>query len=302
MAARAPRVISNRNCVGPGRAALVAALIATVWLAGAQAQQQTRRIISLVPALTEMLYAIGAGPSVVAVSSFDAFPPEVKSLPRVGALLDPDTERILSMRPDLVLVYGSQKDLKAQLSRAGINVFEYRHGDLKLVTATMRRLGRATGHAVGANRAADDLERRLAEVRERVSGRPRVRTLLVFGREPLSLRNLYASGGVGFLHDLIELCGGINVFDEIARESVQVSTEMLLTRSPDVVLELRVGDAPDAEQRRRELEPWYRIQSVPAVRTGRLHILYGDHLVVPGPRVARAAGEIARTLHPDAFK
>ena len=290
MAARPTRII----------AAGLAAVLCVVVVQGRQ--PRPRRIISLVPALTEMLFAIGAGSSLMAVSSFDAFPPEVKPLPRVGALLDPDTERILSMRPDLVLIYGSQADLKGQLARAGIQAFEYRHGGLNHVTATMRELGTVTGYQTDANRAADTIERNLAAVSARVRGRPRPRTLLVFGREPLSLRNLYASGGVGFLHDLVNLCGGTNVFGESERESVQVSTEMLLARAPEVILELRVGDAPDAGQMRRELEPWQRLQSVPAVRTGRVHILHGDHLVVPGPRIAQAAEEIGKALHPDAFK
>ena len=70
-----------------------------------------RRIVSVVPAVTEMLFAIGAGPQVVAVSSYDNWPPEVKPLTRVGALLDPDVERILQLRPDLVVVYGKQSEL-----------------------------------------------------------------------------------------------------------------------------------------------------------------------------------------------
>ena len=290
MAARPTRIIA-------------AALVAAVGVAVLHGQRpRARRIVSLVPALTEMLFAIGAGSSVIAVSSFDAYPPEVKPLPRVGALLDPDTERVLSMRPDLVLIYGSQADLGGQLARAGVQAFEYRHGGLNHVTATMRALGAVTGYETDANRVADSIERNLAAVRARVTGRPRPRTLLVFGREPLSLRNLYASGGVGFLHDLVDLCGGTNVFGESTRESVQVSTEMLLARAPDVVLELRVGDAPDAGQMRRELEPWQRFRSIPAVKAGRVHILYGDHLVVPGPRIAQAAEEIGKALHPDAFK
>jgi iron complex transport system substrate-binding protein len=74
---------------------------------------KAQRIVSLVPAVTEMLFAIGAGPQVVGVSSYDHFPAEVEALPKVGALVDPDTERILSLRPDLVVVYGSQSDVDA---------------------------------------------------------------------------------------------------------------------------------------------------------------------------------------------
>src|SRR6476469_11238530 len=86
----------------------------------AQIRARPQRIISLVPALTEMLFAIGAGPQVVAVSSFDEYPPEVLKLPRVGALIDPDLERLPSLRPDLVIVYESQSDLRKQLDRASI--------------------------------------------------------------------------------------------------------------------------------------------------------------------------------------
>ena len=96
------------------------------------------RIISLIPAVTEMLFAMSAGPAVVAVSSFDEYPPQVKSLPRVGALLDPDLERILSLRPELVIVYESQTDLRRQLERAGIPMFVYKHAGLADVTLTIR--------------------------------------------------------------------------------------------------------------------------------------------------------------------
>src|SRR5438045_8356176 len=89
----------------------------------AQIPARPQRIISLVPALTEMLFAMGAGAQVVAVSSFDEYPPEVKNLERVGALLDPNLERILSLRPDLVAIYGRQQDLKTQLARASIPVY-----------------------------------------------------------------------------------------------------------------------------------------------------------------------------------
>lgn len=91
-------------------------------------QSGPRRIVSLVPALTEALFAIGAGSEVVGVGSFDTHPPEVASRARVGGLLDPDMEQIFRLRPDLVILYGSQRDQIEQLTRAGIPVFSYAHG------------------------------------------------------------------------------------------------------------------------------------------------------------------------------
>jgi iron complex transport system substrate-binding protein len=265
-------------------------------LAAVRAQAPPSRIVSLVPAATEMLFAIGAGPRVIAVSSYDHEPPEVDRLPRVGALLDPDLERILSLRADLVVAYGTQHELKQQLARATIPVFAYTHGGLADVTSTIRALGERTGTAVGAAEVAGAIESDLAGIRTKVAGRPRPRTLLVFGREPGTLRNLYASGGIGFLHDMLDVAGATNVFAAEKRESVQASSETLLALAPEVVIELHVeADGPV------DLSAWRALPALPAVRANRIIVLTGTDLVTAGPRVARATERLARALHPEAF-
>jgi iron complex transport system substrate-binding protein len=260
-----------------------------------------RRIVSLVPSLTEMLYAVGAGPQVVGVSSYDEFPAEVKALPRVGALLDPDVERILSLRPDLVLTYGSQTTLEAQLARSGIKVFSYRHAGVAGIMQGLRDVGAATGHAADGDRIARQLQERLDAVRARVRSSPRPRTLLVFGRQPQTLQQMYVSGGVGFLHDLLDIAGAANVFGDVARESVQPSQETVLTRAPEVIIEVRANPFTPP-QMATERRAWAPLASIPAVRTGRIHFLAADYMMSPGPRVAIAADALARTLHPEAFK
>jgi iron complex transport system substrate-binding protein len=268
--------------------------------ASATLQLTPTRIISLIPAVSEMLFAIGAGPQVVAVSSFDDYPPEVLTLPRVGALLDPDLERILSLRPDLVIVYESQIDLRLQLERSAIPMFVYKHAGLVDVTATLRQLGERIGrgdHAAGLVRRIDES---LSDIRRRVAGRPRPRTLLVFGRDAMTLRGIYASGGVGFLHDMLIAAGGDNVFSEVKQQSVQATSELILSRRPDVILELRSGHMT-AEVQQRERAVWQILPSVPAVRTGRIAIVTDPRTVVPGPRVAEGTELIARVLHPEAF-
>jgi iron complex transport system substrate-binding protein len=258
--------------------------------------QAPTRIVSLVPAVTEMLFAIGAGPQVVAVSTYDQDPPEVRALPRVGALLDPDVERILSIRPDLVITYGSQTDLQQQLGRASIAFFDYRHAGLADITTTMRRLGAVTGHAEQAEAEADRLEQRIQAIRTKAASLPKPRTLLVFGRELGALRNIYASGGRGFLHDMLEAAGGINVFADVARESVQATTELILARAPEVILEVRSADILTADEAAREAASWAPLASVPAVRGKRVVVLTGRGLTVPGPRVADVVQRMADAL------
>ena len=258
--------------------------------------------MSLVPALTEMLFAVGAGSQVAGVSTYDNFPPEAKTVPRVGALLDPDVERILSLRPDLVITYGSQTGLEAQLARAGIRIFSYRHGGIASILQTLRDIGRVTGHAAEGERQAKAIEERVNAIRARVKGRPRPRTLLVFGRQPRTLQQMYVTGGLGFLNEMLDIAGGVNVFADIRRESVQPSHEILLVRAPEVIVELRATGPFAAADQKKEKAAWSTLPSIPAVRNGRIHMLNGDYLVVPGPRIAAAAETLARALHPDAFK
>lgn len=285
------------------RCAVVASIALLLWgavyAATAGAQAPPARIVSLVPALTEMVFAVGAGDRVIAVSSYDDDPPQVRNLPRVGALLDPDVERIIALRADLVLLYGSQTDLMTQLQRASIPFYEYRHGGLDTVTATIRALGQRLGQQPQAESVAADIERRLDALRRRTAPLTKPRVLLVFSRERGSLRNIYASGGRGFLHDMLEAAGGVNVFADINAESVQASSELILARRPDVVLELRPTDIPVANEQEAAMDAWRTLAGIPAVRKHRLHFLPGRSYVVPGPEVADGAEAMFAVLHGD---
>jgi len=265
-----------------------------------RAADEPQRIISLVPSTTEMLFVMGAGRRVAGVSNYDHFPPDVERLPKVGGLLDPNVERLLSLKPDLVIVYDTQADLKRQLERARIPMFGYVHRGLPDITQTMRTLGERIGMKAAADAAASRIEQQLAATRARVAGRPRLKTLLIFGREPGTLRHIDASGGYGFLHDVLELAGGSDVLGDLQKQSVEMSTEMILTRAPEVILELHYGDSLKPERFDAERRVWNGLPSVPAVRNNRVFLLGGDEFVVPGPRIVLAAERFARVLHPDA--
>jgi iron complex transport system substrate-binding protein len=169
------------------------------------------------------------------------------------------------------------------------------------VTATMRALGEQVGLKEAADAAAARMEQQLAAIQNRVAGRPRPRTLLVFGREPGTLRHIDASGGYGFLHDVLELAGGADVLGDINRQSVEMTTEMVLARAPDAIIELHYGDSLPPDRMAAERRVWDALPSVPAVKSKRIYLLTGDEFVVPGPRIVLAAERLARTLHPDAF-
>jgi len=267
-----------------------------------RAADEPQRIISLVPSTTEMLFVMGAGSRVAGVSNYDHFPPDVERLPKVGGLLDPNVERLLSLKPDLVIVYDTQTDLKRQLERARVPMFGYVHRGLPDITQTMRALGERIGMKAAADAAASRIEQQLAAIRARVAGRPRPKTLLIFGREAGTLRHIDASGGYGFLHDILELAGGADVLGDLNKQVVDMSTEMILSRAPEVILELHYGDSLKPDRFDAERRVWNALPSVPAVRNNRVFLLGGDEFVVPGPRIVMAADRFARTLHPEAWR
>jgi iron complex transport system substrate-binding protein len=269
---------------------------------GAQDAGRPERVISLVPATTEMLFAMGAGDAVVGVGSYDRHPPEIQSLPKVGALIDPDVERILSLRPDLVVVYGTQDDLILRLEQAGISMFRYQHAGLPDITETLRSLGARVGRAAEADRVADAIEADLAAIRDRVAGRDRPRTALLFGREAGTLRGLFASGALGFLHDMLVVAGGDDVFADVQAQSAQISIETLLARAPVVIMEVHPSDGWTPDVIARDLRLWQTAPAIPAVRNGRIYILADSRLLVPGPRIAEAVRLMAEALHPEAFR
>jgi cobalamin transport system substrate-binding protein len=278
----------------PAGVTFVVVMFSRSWAAAAP-----QRIVSLIPAVTEMIFAMGDGARIAGVSSFDRFPAEVSRITRVGALLDPDVERILSLKPDLVVVYNTQTELKQRLDRARIPYYSYEHRTLADITMTVRAIGARIGSGPRAERLAGDIERRIAAIRSSVSKLPRPRTLLVFEREGSSLRNIFATGGYGFIHDMLDAAGGDDVFADIARQSVQATSELILSRRPEVIIELRYGDNVKVADIPREMQAWNALSSLPAVKNHRVHVLVGDEYVVPGPRVADAVQRLARTLHPE---
>jgi iron complex transport system substrate-binding protein len=220
----------------------------------------------------------------------------------VGALLDPNIERIFALKPDLVIVYGTQQEFIARLKRAGVPQFEYQHAGLADIMVTIRQLGQRVGRAQEAERLATQIERDIDGIRRQVAGRSRPKTAVLFDREAGSLRSMYASAGVGFMHDMLEAAGGTDVFADLKRQSLQLSAETLLARAPEVIVEVQGSGGWSPEKIANELAVWKTLSAVPAVRTGRVYILTDERLSIPGPRVVEAIRLLARTLHPAAFE
>lgn len=249
------------------------------------------RIISLSPATTELLFALGAGPRLVGRTRWDVYPDSARLVPDLGDGIRPNVEALLAARPDLVVLYASADNRQAAraLRSAHVPVVAVRMDRLADFARVTTVLGALVGEEGRARDVVDSVSRTLARVREATAALPRRSAFLFAWESPL-----IAIGGGSYLSELVEIAGGRNVFADLPAPSPQVTFEELLRRDPDVVL---VGPATLAAVARAP-----RWRALSAVREGR--VLAMDTLLVarPGVRLGEAAVSLARLLHPGAVR
>ncbi len=256
-----------------------------------------RRIVTLAPSLTESVFALGAGGRVVGVGDYAGWPPEVKRLPRLGGLVNPNVERLLGLRPDLVLVPSPMPRLEEACAGAGIPVARVPMETLEDVRGGLLRLGELVGRPGRARRLVAELDQGLERLRGATAELPRPTVLLVVDRPGTgALQHVVAAGPGTFLDQLLETAGGRNAFPDAGRRYFTPSPEEILRRRPGIILELHAG-APDPRATEiRAREAWSRLFG-PA-GTPEVRVVSSQAVVVPGPRLVEGAAELARAIHP----
>lgn len=271
--------------------------IAALSLVTAAAPPQ--RIVSTAPSITEMLFALGAGDRVVGVTTYCRYPEEARRKPKIGGYATPNVEAILQQRPDLVVVLDDRTDLVDKLRPFGVATLPLRHQSLADIERSIVTLAAHLGVDDRGRQLAADIRRDLGRVTESTSKRPRRSVLLLVGRNPGSLTDIYAAGRGSYLDELITLAGGTNLFRDTAVAYSKVSLEDILARDPDVIIDMSHQEGVSAEDVRAIQALWGRFPSLRAVRTRDVHVVTEDVFLVPGPRVSVAVESLARIIHGD---
>jgi ABC-type Fe3+-hydroxamate transport system substrate-binding protein len=246
-----------------------------------------RRVVSLLPSFTELLFAIGSGDRIVGRTTWCDWPPEARRIPSVGDGLPPNIEAVAAQRPDLVVLYRSGPNVTAaeQLERLGIRTTLFDLNRLEDLGPVARRLGVLTGRTTHGDSLAAALDSlATASVPEPLSPGPRSLVFVVWDNPPIVI------GAGSYLDQLAALAGARNVFHDVATPSAQVSIETIAARDPDVVAVLADTAKQPAWAGRRE---W---RSVRAVREGRFLYMPGTLFGRPGPRAAEAVRELRQRL------
>jgi iron complex transport system substrate-binding protein len=265
------------------------------------ASAQPARLVSTAPGVTEILYALGLGPKVVGVTTFCRYPPGAESKPKIGTFVQPDFERILAQRPDLVFIIRNPVDLGAKLRRVGLQVEELELDTVAEILASIRKAGRAAGAAEEGERLARRLAAEIEELRKATAGRPPVSALFIIDRTPGTLQGMFAAGHGSYLDELLIAAGGRNAAPAGGGTFPKISLEQVLAADPDVIFDMgdyMNGRPATPETRRRKLELWANFPDLRAVRHQRVYDVTSNQFVAPGPRLAEAARALHRMLHP----
>ncbi len=249
-----------------------------------QLDHPATRIISLAPHATELLFAAGAGDRVVAVSSFSDFPPQARQLPSVGGSMQLDVERIVALRPDLVIAWKSGNNARQveRLRKLGMVVFESEPRTLDDIASTLERFGQLAGSERGRQSATEARER-LRGLRATYAGREPLRVFYQIWPAPLMTLN---DGHI--VSDALKLCGAVNVFGKLPQLAPTISREAVLTAAPDVIIA--------SDERGEDWHRWKSLLQLRAVRLGNLHRIDGAVMNRPGLRMLDATVDLCRMI------
>jgi iron complex transport system substrate-binding protein len=284
------------------RAVLLAVVLVTTQLvamphAAAAAPAPGRepgRIVSLAPSVTETLFALGVGSRVVAVSDYCDYPPEARRLPKIGSFLDPSIEAIVAQRPDVVIGVPSPGNHTAveTLQNLGIRVAVSDPEHLADLAPVTRMIAAAAGVPEAGERLIAEIDRGMDAVRARVATQPPRRVLMAIGQDPL-----VAVGDTSFLGELIVAARGINVAPP-GNPWPHVNVEYVVARDPEVIIDSSMG----TEEGSAAARFWERLPSIAAVREHRVYAFRDYRALRPGPRLPAAFENLARLIHPEAWR
>jgi iron complex transport system substrate-binding protein len=250
--------------------------------------QPARRIVSLAPHVTELLFAAGAGPQVVGTVEYSDYPPEAEAIRRVGGYSRLDFEAILALKPDLAVGWasGNGLDTLQRLRQLGVPVFASQPGTLPELDTTIEKLGALAGTPAAARRSAAEFRARLAALRARYAGRDEVSVYYaIWNRPPITVNDAH------LISDVIRLCGGRNVFGRLRTLAPAINEEDVVRADPEAIVASGSGDEPP-----EWLDDWKRWPRLTAVARGNLYAVPPQLIQRATPRVLDGAERLCAAL------
>jgi iron complex transport system substrate-binding protein len=255
-----------------------------------------KRIVSLAPNITEILFSLGLNEEIVGVSIHCNFPEKAKTKVRVGSYISLDFEKITSLKPDLIIATGAgnTREMVDRLEKLGFQTYTIYPKNFNDILKSIGHIGEVVNREKEARGIIEGLRKRSQRVIELTKGLSRPKVFIQIGDAPI-----VTVGKGSFADDLIRLAGGENIAGKEKEVYPRFGMEEILKRSPEVIVISSMNPKGDYQ---KILEEWNRWKTIPAVKNGRIHLIDSDLLDRPSPRIIDGLEELARVLHPERFK
>ena len=255
------------------------------------------RVVTLVPSVTEVVFALGQGDRVVGVSEWVSWPPEAAEKPSVGGYSDVSFEQLTKLQPDLVIIEGKHEEVRDYASRRGVALLGVRMANIASIFEGIRAIASALGCPEQGEVLCADIALDLAKAKALAAGGEVPSVLVTVSRRSGELGAIMSAGPDTFLGEAVELGGGRNIFEDAWQRWPTVSKEVIVHRGPEIIIEFCAGETLSQEQVDQRVADWRALPSLPAVRKGRIYTITESYAELPGPRVGKLALRIAGVLH-----
>lgn len=257
------------------------------------------RIISLSPNITEVLFALGLDNEIVGVTEFCKYPKAALEKAKVGGYGNPDLETIVSLKPTIIIMLNFSAAVKDKLRGFNIETLVVTNETVEEVLDSITKIGQATQRDDSAERLILSIRTKVDSVRKKYENQPKPGVLLGIGRNPEDITNMYVAGPGTFLNELLEIAGGKNIVSDVEIKYPKISLEEIITRNPEIILEPVLQVNPTPEYLEKFKTSWAQLPGIEAVKNGEIHFLFGDFILIPGPRMLLTLDQIVKILHPE---
>jgi len=262
-----------------------------------------QRIISSAPNFTEMLFALGLENRVKGVTDFCTYPPAALEKEKIGGFLNPNLEKIISLNPDLVVVPKTKSTLLQKLQNLRIPILELPNETITDALDSLVTIAKAAGVPSRGIELRKKMQTELEQIKKKYSRQKPVRTLVVVGRSPNSLKDMYAASPGTFVSELLTIAGGENILSQGTALYPKISKESLIALNPDAIIDTTLaGQEITTPTLKLARESWNVLSAINAVKTKRIYLVTDPSVTIQGPRLVNTAKYFAAILHKETEK
>ena len=276
---------------------LIALFVCSIYSIDGHAASQ--RIISTSPAITEILFALGAGDRVVGVTDYCSFPKKACLLPSIGGPLNPSTETWIALKPDLIIIQEDSVVINKHATILKIPILKVSVNNLENILTSIQAIAKTMQVSKRGNQLVDKINSEIKQYRTRLRKLKPRQVLMLLSDTNDPSRDLYAVGRNTFLNELLSIAGGENILPDTMATYPKISKEFIIAKSPEIIIEIGPKSNLSSDGILGRKKTWGKYPTLNAVKNNRLYFIGADYILIPGPRLVNILDDLTRNIHPE---